>query len=414
MPSAADLQQLFAGVLTPLQLQAQEQARKDAVLSHYAGQSDRPWQFTLEQSLQNLSAALPNSPQNQMKEKAESNELVLKKATQGYSEKVKAGMSTDDAQLSVLGDAIDEFSTRGDWEAISSLAPQYLALQSKKLELAKLKQETATSAATENRANVEAALKPLEVQNTLSTGASTRASQDSTRRKNDFDMAKTEGLNVVDLTDPKAGPVVASIDPVTREATVYDPETGEPKVLKPGQYRDVSKVTGGGSGKPPPAKVANDLMAAGSALDTTIRLGGGFKPSFGGYKVKEAGDLAMALKKNIFGDKSAAADWWSDYQSYANTIRHTLFGSALTATEKAEWEKAAINPGQLPEVIQKNLARQKAVALRAAQKLGKGWTDSYGEEQVSHFMGYGTSDLEALSGATPAPAGTGWSVKKVN
>ncbi len=69
-------------------------------------------------------------------------------------------------------------------------------------------------------------------------------------------------------------------------------------------------------------------------------------------------------------------DFWQEYQTFVNQVRKELFGSALTATEKGEFEKAMVDPSTAPVVVKSNLARQKKViddALnRRAQAYGAG------------------------------------------
>lgn len=404
MTTAADLQALFQGVLTPQALAAQDQAQEQQMLAYYAQDQDHPWKMELQRSINTLSKAAPNSPYQQQKRQAEANQAVLTASTQKYRDLVKEGSDPGEAQLSILNDAISKFADQGNYDAISALAPTYLALQTKAAQTAKLQQETRTSAAKETHEKVETYLAPVKVNNDLQNGVSTRATQGVQRQKDQFEMGKTEGKQILDLTDPKAGPVVAKIDPTTQDATITNAD-GITKVLKSGQYTDMSKAPSGGSSKTITRAVANDLSEAGQSLDTTEALITRFRPSFGGYKKGEVGDIDNFIKKNLSGDKTGAADWWATYQSKANLVRHKLFGSALTATEKSEWDKAAINPGMRPEVIQANLKRQEEMEHRAVAKLGKGWAMSYGKEQVEAFLGRSLED--APEDAPAAPAGSG-------
>lgn len=83
----------------------------------------------------------------------------------------------------------------------------------------------------------------------------------------------------------------------------------------------------------------------------------------------EAKRMSGAL--NPFADKTskASAEWWNDYQSHKNDVRHTLFGSALTSTEKGEWEKSDITTSMQPDQIRKNLARRAFLEKKAYDKL---------------------------------------------
>ncbi len=57
-------------------------------------------------------------------------------------------------------------------------------------------------------------------------------------------------------------------------------------------------------------------------------------------------------------DAREGAAWWQAYDKYKNTVRHDLFGSALTATEQAQWDRADIKNTMQPEQIVKNLQVQ--------------------------------------------------------
>lgn len=394
MASAQDLQALFQGVLTPLQMQQQEAAQEQQMMQFYAQDGDRPWRLELERSLNNLGKALPNSPYQQQKRQAEVNQSVLANSTKRYNDLVKEGVDPGEAQMAIIGNAIDEFAKQGNYDAISALAPTYLALQTKQAETAKLKQQTRTSAAQETLANTRNELEPVKVLETVRTGESTRATQAVTRDKTRRDMAETEGLQIIDLTKPQAGPVMASIDPVTREAKIVGAD-GVEKVLKPGQYKEDGSSKGGSGGGPKiPRGVANDIAKAGEALDTSDDLINGFKPTYGGYKSRDVGDIDMFMERNLKGDKTGAAEWWAKYQSKTQAVRHGFYGASFTKSEREEWDKQAINPGMTPAVIKARLNAQREVEDRVARRLAKGWSIAYGAEQVSAFLDRDLGDLD--------------------
>ncbi len=393
MASAADLQSLFQGVLTPVQMQLQAQQERQQSLQLMAQDNDRPWRYLLERNLNSLGDALPNSPAQQQKAKAEQNKAVLQGATRGYAEKVKAGMDPSEAQLSALGDAIDQFSAEGNYEAISALAPNYLALQTKQAETAKLRQQQATSYAAQLKTEQETRLKPLEVANTLQNGVSTRTVQAATTTKTLRDAAKQEFVEGVDTTNPTAGPVYGSVDPVTNVTTVANPD-GSVRTLAKGQFRPLGPAEGGkgggkagGSTKPMPESTRKSISNAGAQLDLSDELVTLFQPSYGGYKVAAAGDADLALKRNIFGDNKGAAEWWAKNQAKTQEIRHGLYGASFTANEKVEWMKQAINPGMLPATIKVRLAAQQAIEERVADRIGRGRAQEYSPELVETYLG---------------------------
>lgn len=122
----------------------------------------------------------------------------------------------------------------------------------------------------------------------------------------------------------------------------------------------------------------NDLSAAGQSVTDLGRINEEWNPEYGGYKSAWWGDfnnwlgrigVGVGVGGAQLGASEDAALFWQDYQTYKNKVRHDLFGSALTATERAEFDKAVINPGMSPDVIKKNLERQQELARQAAAKI---------------------------------------------
>lgn len=107
------------------------------------------------------------------------------------------------------------------------------------------------------------------------------------------------------------------------------------------------------------------LSEEGGKYAGLVRFSNNFKDGYAGYGISNVGGAAMALGRNfpsLAGQNTAeAATFWQDYDRYKNSVRHDLFGSALTTTEQAQWDKADISPGQAPETIRKNLKIQKDV-----------------------------------------------------
>ncbi len=137
-----------------------------------------------------------------------------------------------------------------------------------------------------------------------------------------------------------------------------------------------------------------ELGEKGEAATSFIRLSNTFKDDFGGKGSALVGDMQNLYGRNVGGGKSEQADWWQDYQNQKNLIRNKLFGSALTATEAAEFDKANINPGMKPELIKKNLARQKAAAARAARRLSEAYKEGgYSDAQIMKALGLSEEDL---------------------
>lgn len=183
----------------------------------------------------------------------------------------------------------------------------------------------------------------------------------------------------------------------------------DPKVLTAAKK---AQEEGKPQGKPLPTKERESLEAAGGSFSDFTRLSQTFKPDYGGYKVSALGEAAMtATRYTGLGNKDAA-DWWSDYQAKKNVIRNKLFGSALTATEKGEFDKANITPGMTPEIIEAYLERQRDAASRAAYKLANYHIASgRNPEEVEAAVGVSLGDIglkDAQRGRAAPPLAPGY------
>jgi hypothetical protein len=87
-----------------------------------------------------------------------------------------------------------------------------------------------------------------------------------------------------------------------------------------------------------------------------------------------------------------------------------LFGSALTVTEKNEFDKANINPGMTPQAIKANLKIQREATQRAAAKLAKTYVKmGYEPDQIEAALGVPLAGLgiSAPAAGKQGPAGKG-------
>lgn len=149
-------------------------------------------------------------------------------------------------------------------------------------------------------------------------------------------------------------------------------------------------------GKALPTAAIKQLSEAGSHYSDFSRLTETWKPEFGGKKAGFVGDAQNFAGRNIGMGYEDQAQWWQDYQTQKNLIRHSLFGSALTATEKAEFDKANINPGMTSTAIEKNLARQRSATERAARKLATSYRKSgYNADAIEGAVGVPLSEIGA-------------------
>lgn len=144
------------------------------------------------------------------------------------------------------------------------------------------------------------------------------------------------------------------------------------------------------------------LQTASGKVEDSVRFNGTFDDKYAG--VKEGGELKrMSGTYNPFASKGdkAAASWWNDYQNHKNTVRHELFGSALTSVEKGEWEKSDVNPWMEPGQVRENLARRQQLESQAYAKLEAAAGASTRAEQIKAIA----PKVDSLPMVTPLPGG---------
>jgi hypothetical protein len=160
------------------------------------------------------------------------------------------------------------------------------------------------------------------------------------------------------------------------------------------------KMSAAKTGKALPRPVVNDLKGAAENYETMTRLTKGFKPEFAGNTV--TGGLEN-LAGRLGGESVGLTDpgqtqWWQDYQGYVNQVRNELFGAALTATEKAEFEKSIIKPGMDPEQAASNLARQQAIVQTALTRLGSTYEKGgYNTDQIREYVPEGLERIDTTN-----------------
>jgi hypothetical protein len=161
-------------------------------------------------------------------------------------------------------------------------------------------------------------------------------------------------------------------------------------------------------GKPVDNSLRDDLNKSVTPMRGLMSLAEDFKDDYAGYKVGAVGDVVNALGRNlpssvVGSDTGKQAQWWQSYQEFANLKRNALFGSALTATEKTEFDKAMINPGMDPGMIRENLRKQTAIAKSAVARIaGSAKEGGINPKALEALMGM-TFD-EVGSPMTPPPA----------
>jgi len=150
---------------------------------------------------------------------------------------------------------------------------------------------------------------------------------------------------------------------------------------------------------PVPPKLLEELGDRSATYEKMKNIRSSFSDDYSGFGSDTLGQATVEWKKR-FGDASDTefANWWQSYKDYANDVRHKLFGSALTATEKKEFEDAMVTPGMKPELVKRNLARQERAVLAAARKLTRG---------AAANTGYNQNQIREAVGGSPEILGNG-------
>jgi hypothetical protein len=123
-----------------------------------------------------------------------------------------------------------------------------------------------------------------------------------------------------------------------------------------------------------------------------------FEDRFAGYKTQAIGNAATWMGRNVpqlvGQDTADAAKWWQGYDRFKNVIRNELFGSALTATEQAAFERADINASMDPATIRANLKRQQEIAQNGLKRKANALiTAGYDPRAISAAYGLRLEDL---------------------
>jgi hypothetical protein len=110
-----------------------------------------------------------------------------------------------------------------------------------------------------------------------------------------------------------------------------------------------------------------DVTGATESLLNTFTDKDAVAPVIGGI-ANEIGRTSIGKMTGI-GSSEDTANWWQNYNDMKNLYRNTLFGSALTKSEKQAFDAANIKEGDSPNVIRTRLAQQHQAAVRAYNKL---------------------------------------------
>jgi hypothetical protein len=146
----------------------------------------------------------------------------------------------------------------------------------------------------------------------------------------------------------------------------------------------------------------NKITEIDDSLGVQKRLTETFRPEYGGYKVKFAGDIANTMASTFGGDKEAQADWWKSYNANDNIARNALYGASLTPGETKSWEATTVDISMTPSMIERRM-KERAALIEAKRKttvenLGKA------NFNVENFQAAPTNFSPAPVAAPPAAA----------
>jgi len=151
-----------------------------------------------------------------------------------------------------------------------------------------------------------------------------------------------------------------------------------------------------------PSGEVEKITAIDNSFGAQARLLETFRPEYGGYKVKFAGDIANTMASTFGGDKEAQADWWKSYNANDNIARNALYGASLTPGETKAWEATTADISMTPSMIERRM-KERAALIEAKRKttlenLGKA------NFNVESFQAAPTNFSPAPVAAPPAAA----------
>jgi hypothetical protein len=236
-----------------------------------------------------------------------------------------------------------------------------------------------------------------------------RGSEKTDLQKN-FEYAKQDGY-AGSFEDFKRNGGIGS-RPTSIQELEYEKANGYPEGYFAKQRAD-EKIAAKGEdkGRDLNAKQLSDVLKAGTELQNVTRYATTYKDGYGGYGVGSE-DLAQfeqqyaaKFPKSSGEQRVAASNWWRDYKRNSEIIeRHGLFGSALTASEQAQWSAADINPSLSDQAIKSSIERRnKIVREKAKRYVQLMRAEGYNEESV--LIGLGVSSIDDLTVDSPAVAG---------
>jgi len=156
----------------------------------------------------------------------------------------------------------------------------------------------------------------------------------------------------------------------------------------------------------PPVAAQKKTMAVISGVDDLNRLADMFQDDYASSTGFGEGTASNLLTKYTpFGTQGMRdqQNWWALYdQIYTLPTRNDMFGSALTAPERASWASANIGPDSSVEVIKQGIARLQGIANNALKKQFANDAPLFDEEWVYSVYGDHADNLGFGQGEDPS------------
>lgn len=173
--------------------------------------------------------------------------------------------------------------------------------------------------------------------------------------------------DLAEQSNALARQIAAATDATRRAQIDLQRELGHARIDAQ-KERDKAEAKKDAEGKPLSVNDLTKLQGIASGVQASERFRDTFQDSYSG-PFQEAARFAGTYVPGATENAKATSTWWNDYQGHKNKTRHELFGSALTATEKAEWEKSDITTTMDAAQIRKNLNRRAELERQAYDKL---------------------------------------------
>lgn len=129
-----------------------------------------------------------------------------------------------------------------------------------------------------------------------------------------------------------------------------------------------------------PSKISQDISKQTDLVAEHDRILQAFSPKLAGTSGPTG--AAEAFFGRYGGPTGQTANYWQNYSNYVIKVRRELFGTALTKPEEESFNKANIEPGMRPEIIQQRLKEQNLSIRRARNKLAQPYLGSKGVELI--------------------------------